>query len=52
MVFTIYFYSHILSSPRCATAREAVLNKVVWAINQLQGAIEEEFGTRSWAVVI
>jgi len=52
MPFAIYFYRFTLRGARSANARERALNVVISVINRLRLRFVQEFGLRSWIVVI
>jgi hypothetical protein len=51
-MFSIYLYKSTLSSARAAGARKAALNAVVRCLNEHGEAIERQFGSRKWLVVL
>jgi hypothetical protein len=52
MPFFYYLYKSTLSSQRSAEARKAALKMVVRSLEEQGEAIERQFGTRDWFVVI
>jgi len=51
-MFSIYLYKSTLSSARAAGARKAALNAVVRFLDEQGEAIEIQFGSRNWFVVL